>query len=78
MLVVFRPAPHELTQANLRVLQYEEQVQRIPTHPPVASATALPEGESDAQLRADLAAAQQHLSEARAMRVTQAHSHHHR
>eukprot|EP00971_Amphidinium_carterae_P073192 1447300-Amphidinium_carterae.1 len=58
---------HELTQANLRVLQHEEASQN--PHPPITGQ----EGEPDAALRTELATMSEHLTEARRIRVTQAH-----
>eukprot|EP00971_Amphidinium_carterae_P074514 1472719-Amphidinium_carterae.1 len=58
---------HELTQANLRVLQHEEASQNPP--PPVAGQ----EGEQDAALRNELATMSEHLAAARRSRVSQAH-----
>eukprot|EP00971_Amphidinium_carterae_P181608 3602990-Amphidinium_carterae.1 len=60
---------HELTQANLRVLQQEEAQQH--PHPTVAGH----QGEHDAALRNELAVMSEHLMEARRVRVSQSHEH---
>eukprot|EP00971_Amphidinium_carterae_P294633 5850332-Amphidinium_carterae.1 len=55
---------HELTQANLRVLQHEETSQN--PHLPVAGQA----GEQDAALRTELATMSEHLAAARRIRVS--------
>eukprot|EP00971_Amphidinium_carterae_P234661 4656625-Amphidinium_carterae.2 len=60
---------HELTQANLRVLQLEEAQQH--PYPTVVGH----EGEQDAAMRSELTTLSEHLAVARRMRVSTAHEH---